>query len=48
MLPPPALSKELEDDYDKMREMIFGDAPPFKDILATIGDIERRINAGSR
>lgn len=48
LVPHPALKKELAEDYAKMREMIFGDPPPFDDILTTIGEIEHRINSEGR
>ena len=31
-------------DYDKTQTMIFGNAPDFKDILSSIGEIEDRLN----
>lgn len=35
----------LDDDYGKMREMIFGEVPPFGHILEVLGELERGINA---
>jgi hypothetical protein len=35
----------LRRDYDNTRTMIFGDPPTFADILASIAEIEGRINA---
>ena len=37
--------QELEDDYAKMRGMIFGTPPSLDDVLAVIADIERQVNA---
>ncbi|MCB4756536.1 MAG: nucleotidyl transferase AbiEii/AbiGii toxin family protein [Elusimicrobia bacterium] len=44
LVPPSSRIKELENDYAKMREMIFGAPPPFEELMAVVGDIERRIN----
>jgi len=35
----------LARDYAAMKDMIFGEAPAFDDILAAIRDLELRINA---
>ena len=35
----------LRRDYDNTRTMIFGDPPTFADILASVAEIEDRINA---
>lgn len=45
LVPPPSRKKELENDYAKMREMIFGTPPSLDQILAVIADIERQVNA---
>ncbi len=45
LVPPPSRRKELEDDYAKMREMIFGAPPPLDEILAVIAEIEQQVNA---
>ena len=45
LVPSDARIPELEEDYRKMREMIFGDVPSFGHLLATLISIERRINA---
>ena len=45
LLPPPSRKKELEDDYAKMREMIFGTPPSMDEILAVIAEIEQQVNA---
>lgn len=44
LVPPPSRRKELEDDYTRMREMIFGPPPAFDAIIAALADIERQIN----
>ena len=43
--PGPALEKKLRADYSAMAEMIFGDAPAFDDVLATLAELEVSINA---
>lgn len=45
LVPPTSRRKELEDDYAKMREMIFGEPPLFDAILAVIAEIEHAVNA---
>ena len=35
----------LAQDYQAMRGMIFGDPPAFDDIMASIADLEARLNA---
>jgi hypothetical protein len=47
LVPPPARVSELEKDYEKMREMIFGEPPGFDHILRTLKGIEDRINGGA-
>ena len=37
--------ERLARDYDNTRAMIFGDAPDFKDIMSSIGEIEDSLNA---
>ncbi len=44
--PQPERVAELEADYDSMRPMIFGGAPAFADVLESMAELERRINAG--
>jgi hypothetical protein len=46
LVPPPHRIKVLEDDYVKMREMIFNAPPRFEDLLKVIRDIERLVNEG--
>lgn len=36
--------KQLEADYKQMEEMIFGEYPPFEDILLTLGKFEKELN----
>jgi hypothetical protein len=45
LVPPTSRRKELEDDYAKMREMIFGEPPSMDAILAVVAEIERQVNA---
>jgi len=47
LVPPTTRMAELEDDYEKMQEMIFGEAPAFSHILAVLSEIERTANADS-
>ncbi|KAF0151533.1 MAG: hypothetical protein FD189_2563 [Elusimicrobia bacterium] len=44
LAPPPGRRKELEDDYAKMREMIFGPAPGWRDIIRELQQLEDKIN----
>ncbi|MBK8576652.1 MAG: nucleotidyl transferase AbiEii/AbiGii toxin family protein [Elusimicrobia bacterium] len=44
LVPPKDRLKALEDDYAKMREMIFGDFPSFLDLLNVVEQIERLVN----
>jgi predicted nucleotidyltransferase component of viral defense system len=44
LVPPDHRLREIELDYRRMEEMIFGNVPPMKDILATLAEIEQRIN----
>jgi predicted nucleotidyltransferase component of viral defense system len=45
--PQPDAHEAWERDYAAMRDtMFFGEAPAFDDILAVVGDFERRFNAG--
>ena len=44
LMPPEDCMKQLRDDYDHMRNMIFGDRPDFDDIMACIQRLEREIN----
>jgi hypothetical protein len=46
LVPPDARLTELEQDYRKMREMIFGQPPAFETLLKVLGEIERRVNGG--
>ena len=45
LAPAPHILTSLEDDYTKMREMIFGGYLPFKDMLAHLATLEQEINA---
>jgi len=44
LVPPDARLPELEQDYRKMQEMIFGEAPAFERLLDTLHRIEAEIN----
>ena len=45
LVPPAFRKQELEDDYAKMREMIFCTPPSLDEVLAVIAEIERQVNA---
>ncbi|MEK7720927.1 MAG: nucleotidyl transferase AbiEii/AbiGii toxin family protein, partial [Elusimicrobiota bacterium] len=44
LVPPQGRKKELEDNYAKMREMIFGQAPGWDDIIQELKRLEDEIN----
>ena len=44
LVPPGYRVPELQRDYSSMRSMIFGEAPPFEDVLAFMGQLEDKIN----
>ncbi|CAN5216282.1 nucleotidyl transferase AbiEii/AbiGii toxin family protein [soil metagenome] len=44
IVPPDARLAELEQDYRKMQEMIFGEAPDFEGLLKVLREIEHRVN----
>lgn len=44
IVPPDARLAELELDYRKMQEMIFGKPPTFERLLEALREIERAIN----
>lgn len=44
IVPPDTRLSELEQDYRKMQEMIFGEPPSFESLLDTLREIERKIN----
>jgi len=44
LVPPPARLPELEQDYRKMREMIFTEPPPLDHILTVLREIEALVN----
>lgn len=44
IVPPDARLTELEQDYRKMREMIFGEPPSFEILLEVLREIENEIN----
>ena len=45
IVPPDARVMELEQDYRKMKEMIFGEPPAFDLLLEVMGRIEAEINS---
>lgn len=46
IVPPDARLPELEQDYRKMQEMIFGEPPAFERLLEVLREIERHVNGG--
>jgi hypothetical protein len=44
LVPTEARLAALRVDYDKMRDMFFGERPPFDEILATLASLEERVN----
>jgi hypothetical protein len=46
IVPPEARLPELEQDYRKMQEMIFGEPPDFERLLEVLREIERDVNGG--
>lgn len=44
LVPPVTRLTELEQDYRKMREMIFGEPPTFEHLLELLREIERHVN----
>jgi hypothetical protein len=44
IVPPDARLPELEQDYRKMQEMIFGEAPAFERLLEVLREIENAVN----
>jgi hypothetical protein len=42
--PHDGMTEILEKDYEAMSGMIFGTIPPFKEVMASIAELERRIN----
>jgi hypothetical protein len=45
LIPPDFRRAELERDYDMMKEMIFGEPPPFAHILDVLAEVERLANS---
>jgi hypothetical protein len=43
-VPPDSRLPELEQDYRKMQEMIFGEPPAFRRILEVLREIEVQVN----
>ncbi len=46
IVPPNARLPELEQDYQKMQEMIFAEPPVFEHLLEVLREIERQVNGG--
>jgi len=46
IVPPDARLTELEQDYRKMQEMIFGEPPAFEHLLEVLREIECQVNGG--
>lgn len=44
LVPPDSRLSELEQDYRKMREMIFGEPPSFEHLIKALREIERHVN----
>lgn len=44
LVPSPARVSELHADYNAMRDMFIRPPPPFNEVVATLADLERRIN----
>jgi hypothetical protein len=44
LVPPATRLPELEQDYRKMREMIFGEPPSFEHLVEVLREIERQVN----
>ncbi len=44
LVPPTARLPALRRDYQAMRDMYLSEPAPFDDVLATLADLERRIN----
>jgi hypothetical protein len=47
LIPPDYRAKVLKEDYEKMRDMFFGDYPAFDAMLGAISDLEKEINQSS-
>jgi hypothetical protein len=47
LIPHPARIRQLEDDYDKMREMFFAERPAFTEVLRILEDWETHFNKGA-
>ena len=44
LLPSAAHKKDLQKDYKAMEAMLFGEAPPFEDLLESLKELEQEIN----
>jgi len=43
--PPDSLVPQIRSDYRQMREMFFGEAPPFDQVIADLKELEDRVNS---
>lgn len=44
LVPTSPMLKRMQDDYARMAGMIIGQIPPFEDVIASIADLEQRLN----
>jgi hypothetical protein len=44
LAPGKLLEEALREDYDKMKEMYFGDAPDFDEVMNTVRELEKTVN----
>ena len=44
LIPPERYFADLQNDYEKMRNMIYGEKPPFEEIILTIKNLQTEIN----
>jgi hypothetical protein len=47
LVPTPEMRKKLAADYDRMSAMIFGTSPTFEEVMASVEDLEKFVNAGA-
>ncbi len=44
LLPPEYRFPALEEDYDAMKDMLYGDVPTFGAVMAAVRELEKEIN----
>ena len=44
LIPPERFFSDLQNDYEKMKKMIYGIQPSFEEIISTIRELEMEIN----